>query len=246
MANSMSSDDRPAYVNFYTSDWLGGCATLPPLAEWAYLQISLYCMDKGEAVPPARLPMIFVRLPDYEAQVELLIEAGKVHKTQGGGLFVKRALAEYRKSENALLKKKRAGKAGAKKRWENSEQDSSANGNATKNRCDTISNQNQEPEPDDAKASPPIIPQNEQGDFLSIIPDDAWEKFEQHRAEIGKPLTKVARKRAKLLLDRLHREHGMDPAAVIQQTLDHVWVGLHPLKGGAGGKSGWDFIRGEA
>lgn len=242
----MSGEDRPAYVSFYTSDWLGGCATLPPLAEWVYLQISLYCWDKGEPVPEASLPMIFVRLIDYQPHLDLLIMAGKVHKTQNGGIFVKRALAEYRKSESALLKKKRAGKAGAKKRWENSEKDSSANGSANENECDTNGNQNQNQNQIDPKGSPPIIPQSDQSDFLSIIPEDAWEKFEKHRAEIGKPLTKVGRNRARILLERLYREHGMDPAAVIQQTIDHAWVGLHPLKGGADGKSGWDFIRGDS
>ena len=244
MAGGMSDDQRPKFCNICASDWLGGCATLPPLAEWAYLQISLYNMDKGEPVPAVKLPMIFVRLPDYQAQIDLLLEVGKIHKTSGGGLFVKRALVEYQKAETALSKKKRAGKAGAKKRWESGHLDSSANGTATENGCDTngIENKIEIETEKDAKASPPIVPPN--GDMIFSVPEAELQAFREHRIEIEKPLTKVGEARLIKKLERIWDEHHHPPAAVLQQSIDEVWIGVFPLKDDRQGRSGWDFVRG--
>lgn len=95
-------------------------------------------------------------------------------------------------------------------------------------------------------SSPPISPhensQAEQADFLSPIPADAWEKFEQHRREMGKPLTKVGRKQTRAKLERLAAD-GHDPAAVIQQSIDQAWLGVFELKSHRTEKgSGWGWI----
>lgn len=81
----------------------------------------------------------------------------------------------------------------------------------------------------------------EQVDFLSPIPDEAWEKFEAHRREMDKPLTPEARKRARKVLTNLAAK-GEDPTRVIEQTIDRAWLTFFPVKADASEKkSGWRF-----
>lgn len=243
--------ERPPSVFFGASDWLGGTATLPPMVEWVYLQISLYCMDKGEPVPGNRLGMILVRHGgDWQSDLDLLVEIGKVAKTSGGGYFVKRALIEYERAESAISKKRKAGKAGAEKRWNSNDEDSTANGtangDATENRCDTNATRQDKTR---AEQSDPNGSQGgalAQGDLIDAIDPDIWKAFAEHRIKLKAPLTDRA---ATMLRNKLHEiatDHGHDPNRILEQSIMRGWKGVFPLKDddtGNGKRSGWDFVR---
>lgn len=253
--------DRPEYVSLHPSDWLGGCSTLPPMAEWLYWQISLYCMDKGEPVPANRLPMILVRYGgDWQGDLDLLIDLGKVHRTAGGAVFVKRSLIEYERADAALKKKRRAGKAGAQKRWNANgldstamENDSSANGNAIENGCGTNSSRAEQSREDhpfrgdaqaQAQAGPPAgaHARAREDDLLFRIDEDAWATFAEHRVKLKAPLTERAATLIRNELIKIHEEHGHDPNAVLNQSVMRGWKGVFPLKGNDDNKrSGWRF-----
>lgn len=236
---------RPPYVSFYASDWKGGTATLPALAEWCYLQLCLDIWDKGEPVKKSRLQMLFVRAgSEWESQVELLIDEGKVRRLRNGNLVVDRALAEYQKASKKRTSRIKAAKIGAEKRWENKENDAGR----IENHADGIANQNQNQSQSqrDTIVSPPHSPPSDeddqhQADFLFSIPDEVWEKFERYRKEIKKPLNGTTRSRSRKTLEKIWNEHGHEPGAVIEQTIDQVWVGLFPLKADRSGpkQSGW-------
>jgi hypothetical protein len=218
-------NDRPEYVSLWPSDWLGGAATLPAMAEWTYWQISLYCMDKGEPVPAKRIAMIMIRHGgDWQADIDLLIDLGKVHKTNSGGLFVKRSLAEYQRADEALQKKRNAGAAGARKRWGNSDVDSIANGSAMDRK------------PDDQTGKPVRI------DMLDTIKPDIWKAFVKMRVTVKAPLSDHAADLIRKKLFKIFEEHGHDPNEVLNQSTMFSWKGVFPLKqenSGNGKRSGW-------
>jgi hypothetical protein len=243
MSRGKSEAGQASYVALYPSDWRGGTSTLPPLTEWAYLQLCLEIWDKGKAIDPARLPLILVRLGgDFQAHVDLLISEGKLELTRAGKLSIRRAIIEHERATTALNLRKNAAKRAAESRWKNSDKDARASVSA----CEGNANKNKNKSKRDTKVShPPIVPHEkqapEQQDFLSPIPAEAWEKFEAHRREMGKPLTKVSRNRARKVLTGL-AEQGQDPERVIQQTIDRAWLGLFEIKADASEKkSGWRF-----
>jgi hypothetical protein len=253
--------ERPEYVSLHPSDWLGGCSTLPPMAEWLYWQISLYCMDKGEPVPANRLPMILVRYGgDWQPDLDLLIDLGKVHRTASGAVFVKRSLIEYERADAALKKKRRAGKAGAEKRWNANgldstaiENDSSANGDAIENRCGTNSSRAEQSREDhplrgDAQARGPAQAgaggpaRAREDDLLFHVDEDAWATFAEHRVKLRAPLTERAATLIRNELIKIREEHGHDPTSVLRQSVMRGWKGVFPLKGDDSDKrSGWRF-----
>lgn len=242
-----------SYVAFYFDDWRSGCATLPPMAEWAYYQICMAIWDTGKPIDADDLAMILIRAGvEAESLVELLIRKKKITRDRQGRITAKRAFAEHRRARDLHAKRSKGGKNSAKNRQKtNSKKDNenSDKPNSVGNTVGNNQNQNQNQTSPKGEDSPPN-PQNgeheiegEQIDFLSGIPEESWEKFKDYRREIGKPLTKVAANRARILLERLQREEGMDPAAVIQQTIDRTWVGLFPLKDERNGKdAGWQFV----
>lgn len=233
--------DRPEFVNLSASDWKAGTAMLPALAEWTYWQISLHCMDKGEAVAPAILPMILVRHGgDWQADVDLLVSLGKVQKTASGGLFVRRALVEYERSLAAMLKKQKAGARGAQKRWQNNDSDSSANGNANA----TPMAIEKEKEKETENLDPLSEDTRGQADFLIDIDEAVFAEFAEHRIEIRRPLTERAATMIRNELIRILEQHGHNPSAVLRQSIANGWTGVFPLKadnGSNGKRSGWRF-----
>jgi hypothetical protein len=248
--------ERPPNVFFGPSDWLGGTATLPPMAEWVYLQISLYNMDKGEPVPGSRLPMILVRHGgDWRADLDLLVEIGKVIKTAGDRYFVKRALVEYERAESAISKKRKAGKAGAQKRWENKDEDgtaidkdSTANGDANEKACDTNATRQEQSRaeqsiPNGIQGAGAVDPP--QGDMLDRIDPDVWKDFAEHRIELKKPMTDRAAGMMRNKLIEIAEETGHDPNAILRQSIMRGWLGVFPLKDDDrnGKRSGWDFVK---
>ena len=226
------------------------------MAEWAYLQICLEIWDTGKAVEKRRLSRLLIRAGDgYQELIDELIDEGKITRDRQGRILNVRAAAEHRRAVNLHEKRKKSAQNAAEKRWnsnsekpqENKGNDAprnaprNARGNAPRN---ANQNQNQNQREDSNESSPPLPPPKlpaEQHDFLSPIPAEAWEKFEAHRREIGKPLTKVSRNRARKVLTNL-AEQGQDPAKVIQQTIDRAWVGLFEIKAdNSEKKSGWRF-----
>lgn len=224
--------DRPSFVQFYPSDWKGGTAGLPLSVEWTYLQICLHNWDKGEALPASQARLAFARNPAWEDDLQLLIDAGKVFRTAGGGLFVKRALAEASRAQAAYEKKSKAGKSGAKKRWENNDMD----GNAMAMPCETDgnpnSNQNQNQNQNDPNGSYPPTPLA--GDLVFSVPPDVWRAFRDHRTKLRAPLTAHAEKLILRKLEDLHRR-GHDPTAVLEQSITAGWKGVFELKGNHNG-----------
>lgn len=249
---------RVSAVFVYASDWKSGTASLPATAEWVLLQIALHNWDKGEPVHERIVPMLLLRHPGGEAgwraDLDLLLEYGKLHRTSAGGLFSRRALAEYTKSEALVAKKKRAGARGAQKRWGNSGFDSSANGSANaelmRSQCDGNANKNKNHNQREDKSSPPYSPPGSEdgpiGDLIFSVDPAAFAAFKSHRIEIGKPLTAPAEKRLLSKLEAIWNKQGHDPAAVLQQSIDECWVGVFPLsddRRSGGKKSGWRFDR---
>ena len=239
------SAERPAYVQFYASDWKGGTAGLPPIVEWTYLQICLFNWDKGEPLPASQFRLVLARNPEWEADLELLIEAGKVIRNHSGAIWVQRAMIEAERAEASLARKKNAGKKGAKKRWENSEEDSTANATAMPNQCDTISNQNQNQNQNqrEDKSSPPHSPptgdDGENGDLIFSVPPDIWKDFKEHRRKLKAPMTARAEKQILKKLEELWHQ-GHDPTALLEQSIERGWKFVFPIKGDG---SGWDFTK---
>lgn len=105
-----SKKTRHSYVQMYVSDWIGGCASLPPSAEWVYLQICLYNWDKVKEVPKDEIDLILMREPNHKKWLSLLIKLTKVKVRKNGSLYVDRALAEGKRSLELWKKKSEGGK----------------------------------------------------------------------------------------------------------------------------------------
>jgi len=197
------AEDRPAYVAIFPSDWKGGTVSLTPLEEWVYLQVCLYNWDKGEGMPRKLQPAHLGRSATWAEEVDALVEIGKLTRTAGGSLMVPRALAEYRKASDALAKKVKAGRAGAKSRWNNNAQDGDA-------------------------ISPPDGGEN--GDMVFSVPPQAWADYREHRAKIKAPMSKAAERAIIKKLEAIKAEHGHDPLAVLEQSMRRGWRDVFPLK----------------
>jgi len=65
------------------------------------------------------------------------------------------------------------------------------------------------------------------------LPAEAWSEFKRHRRAIRKPMTALAEQKSISALAEL-RNAGMDPTAVIEQSIANGWTGLFPVKQGMG------------
>jgi uncharacterized protein YdaU (DUF1376 family) len=63
-----------------------------------------------------------------------------------------------------------------------------------------------------------------------VLPADAFLQFRQHRTAMRKPMTSRAEQLIVMTLERIHREHGHDPTAVLDQSILRGWAGVFPLK----------------
>lgn len=73
------------------------------------------------------------------------------------------------------------------------------------------------------------------------VPPDALKAFRAHRQRLRKPMTPRAEELIVITLERIHREHGHDPTAVLDQSIMHGWTGVFPLKdeqNGRGNRNG--------
>lgn len=226
------ANERHSYVELYPSDWMAGTAYMPPLAEWLYLQVCLYNWDKREPVPPAQAALRFSRSPSWAADLEMLIDAGKVIKTAGGGLFVERAMVAANKAYDLWDRKSRGGKGRAAQRGA---QESGSTAGSTPDKS-AAANQNQNQNQIHPQGDEPPCPPG--GDLLFVVPADSLKAFRDHRVKIKKPMTPRAEELMIGKLEGINREHGHDPTAVLEQSIYHGWSGVFPLKEQDNGRSG--------
>ncbi len=241
------ANDRHSYVEFYPSDWVAGTAYMPVAVEWLYLQICLYNWDKREPLPPAQASLRLSRSPTWQDDLTMLLDAGKVIRTNGGGLFVERALVAANKAFDLWERKSRGGRArqatGNAGKAEQSPK--SANKSAGKT---ATANQNQNQNQTPPVGGDPPAPQGgsaddgANGDLIFSVPADAMKAFRAHRTKIKKPMTERAEALMIAKLEKIWTEHGHEPGAVIDQSIAAGWAGVFPLKderNGTGRGSGW-------
>lgn len=68
------------------------------------------------------------------------------------------------------------------------------------------------------------------------LPAEALEQFRDYRKKIRRPMTPRAEELIVASLARIHHEHRHDPAAVLDQSILHGWIGVFPLKEEAHGR----------
>lgn len=223
------ANDRHSYVEFYPSDWMAGTAYMPPMAEWLYLQICLYNWDKREPVPKPQAALRFSRSASWEADLTMLIDAGKVCKTAGGGLFVERALVAANKAYELWEKKSRGGRARKSAEDQGAPQESlktpskTHRSNQNQNQNQTLPDGKDPPAPQGGDAPPA-------GDLIFSVPADAMANFRAHRVKIKKPMTAHAEGLLIKKLEKIWQSTGQEPAAVIDHAIFKGWVGVFAIK----------------
>lgn len=201
---------------------------MPPLMEWVYFQICIYNWDKCAAMPLTEARMRLSRHPDWEVDLEPLIEGGKVHRTRSGGLFVERAMREATKAYDLWEKKSRGGKA-----TQNQDDGDGRVRTVAKSADKTVaksaaSNQSQNLNliiPNGI--TPPTPPA---GDLVFSVPSDVWRDFKLHRVKLKAPMTDRAESLMLRELEKLHGQ-GHDPTAVLEQSIERGWKGVFEIKG---------------
>lgn len=215
------SNDRPPYVRFFPGDWKAGTAGWPLSLEWTYLQVCMFNWDHGKALPRNQLAIALSRNPSWEADVELLLDMGKVHRTNAGGLFNQRALGEFNRADRVLQSKRKGGRVSAKKPRDSSGLYKSAGNNQNQNQNQTPPNGGDPPAPQGGSS----------GDLFFTVPEEAMRAFRQHRTKLKHPMTDRAEELIVGKLEKIFNDHGHAPAAVIDQSILHGWRGVFPLKG---------------
>ena len=141
---------RHSYVRFYPSDWLAGTARLSRLLRGMYFDVCLHNWDHAEAMSKAEQALVFSDVPDWQVQVQALLDMGKLKRTKGGGLYSERALNEAVSSYERCRIAVASGRQGAAKRWGTKEKKGGVpNGVAMANQ-----NQNQNQRKEKLYASP--------------------------------------------------------------------------------------------
>jgi len=77
------------------------------------------------------------------------------------------------------------------------------------------------------KNKPPLPPKGKQFELPSSVDSTVWAEFEQHRREIRKPLTAMARTKAANILKPLSIA---DQKATVDKSIQSRWTGLFPEK----------------
>lgn len=217
----MASNDRHSYVQLYPSDWLAGMSFMPPMLEWLYLQICLHNWDKREPLPAAEHALRFARHPAWEADLAALLSAGKVHRTASGAVFVRRAIVE---AERAYLLWEKKSRGGRKSQRVQSEAEHSSKSDG---KC-VSSNENEnenETSPNGEGARARV------GDLVFSVDAATLAAFRKHRTRLKAPLTPHAEELILRRLERMWTEHGHDPTAVLNQSMERGWKGIFELKG---------------
>ena len=204
-------------------------------------QICLYNWDKREAMPETAAKLRLYRLPEYQEYLDLLIEDGKVIKTQGGGLFVQRALVEAERAYELWEKKSRGGKRGGG--LKNLKQNQTEAEESLKSDRRLFRSNENENENENENSSP--NGEGVQGDMLDQIDPEIWKAFVEHRIKLKAPMTDRAAELMRKKLMKIYEGEAHPPNAVLEQSIERGWKGVFPLKDdGNGNGSGWDWTNG--
>jgi len=202
---------------------------MPPMAEWLYLQICLYNWDKRAPLPVSEAKLRLSRSPTWEDDLASLVDAGKVIRTAGGGIFVERAMVEAERAFELWDKKSRGGRVSKIKRDHQDAQHSSKSVDHTQANSLASNESENEISPNGEPPLPPI------GELVFNVPDQIMRAFRDHRRKIKAPLTPHAEKLIVKKLEQFKRENGHDPTEVLEQSILNGWRGVFPIKGADNG-----------
>lgn len=214
---------RPWYKR-YPSDFIAGTIALNFEEKGAYSIILDLLYDKGGEIdddPQWTAHILGLSTRKWKLIRDSLIRKGKLF-VENGKLSNKRAKKQSKIEEKNSENLSNNGEKGALKTNEK-KRDLFDNNNLDEKGPNEKSRhtRSQKPEPEDTNVSSPLPPG---------VTQKQWEDFKQHRKQIGSPLTAIAESRAINKLQRFY-EKGIDPGAVIEQTLENGWKGLFELKG---------------
>lgn len=146
----------PPYVNWYASDFLSGCLTLPSKLRDLYGFMLSWQANSG-AISDADGVAISGILSRDIAEVKAVLEA-KFEQDENGDWINRRMMAALSDAGKAYNQKVAAGRAGAKARWGNGGANSNANGasnGASNGGANANQNQNHIKKKRKKKAAPP-------------------------------------------------------------------------------------------
>ncbi|MDZ7824519.1 MAG: hypothetical protein U5K75_11115 [Ahrensia sp.] len=169
--------------------------------------------------------MRFSRHPGWQDDLEILISAGKVHRTQAGGLFVERALLEAQRAFDLWERKSRGGKVSKNQNDSDGRVKSLGKTHSKTLIKSAASNQNQNQNQNQI-ISKDINQYN--GDLVFSVPPDVWQDFKKHRIKLKAPMTERAEKLMLKDLEKLYMR-GHDPTAVIEQSIKNGYKGVFEI-----------------
>lgn len=210
---------RHSYVRFYPSDWLAGTARLPRLLRSMYFDVCLHNWDYGEPMSRAEQTLVFADVPDWETELQKLVDMGKLRRNQGGSIYSERATNEARSSYERKVIAIASGKEGAAKRWKTKE-DFDDHPNVV-----PIANQNHNQNHRKKK----LIASKKDGGFQlpEWVPQEPWEGWLAMRKAQRHPVTDRAKGLAVTKLEEL-RGQGHDPGKLIDLATLKGWLSFYP------------------
>jgi len=220
------------YIQLYVADYLADTMHLTTEQHGAYMLIIMNYWQTGKPVPESRLKHVAKltndRWPDVERTLKEFFRQG-----ENGEWIHDRIDIDLAKVKGKVYKASKAGKASAAKRAEKTGlkvTDSKGVSNGRSNSVQHKSNHKDtdtdtDTDTDKTKGKKPFV-------FPDWINQKAWDEFEQHRRDIKKPLTDLARKKNLAIMEK----HQDKQAMIINLTIANRWAGLFEPKGGQQGK----------
>lgn len=227
----------PAF-QFYPADFLSDENVLLMSNEevGCYIKLLCFCWIHGS------IPTDFLKISKIIFEKNKKTE--KIFKkishcfvmSECGARYINLRLEKERKKQlNHKLNKQNSGKIGAEKRWENADQKYS-NAMAVLSTSAIAKNSSSSSsliKKKDINIKNIFISKKEKSEKMAEleIPDflqkEDWINFVQHRMEIKKPMSDLAKQKAILKLQQLHNE-GEKISDVINQSIVNGWQGLFP------------------
>lgn len=137
--------NRHSYVRFFASDWIGGTARLSRLQRSLYFDVCVHNWDRCEPLSRAEQEIVFGDVEGWSKEVDLLVAAGKLKRTRGGGLISERAMIEARSARDRFVIARSAGSIGGRKTQEKRRNLASNPSRGAKPIQNQIQNQKEEP-----------------------------------------------------------------------------------------------------
>ena len=193
---SKTKEPSPAY-QMYAKEWLA-CSDvmiMEPHQEGAYIRLINYDWVNDGVLDNLRVLSQLSRIP--ESDLDIVIAKFQPHPKKPGYLSHPRVQKERNKQANFKKEKSKAGKAGAKKRWQKKPQVIEAK--SDKQDSTAIAH----PMANDSSPSPSPSPSpNKSNSINTITCNKLIELFREHAPSMPKPLNKMQAKRKKELLAR--------------------------------------------